>query len=211
MIGHKVSSISNYVATAVSQSHGLTPILNQHNLYFFDQNISKYTMCYIGATHISIFQIIRTIFYWTHNTDPDGLKNPWVPCIPTPMYMGFPHPCIWDSHTYACGCGILWVWVWVTMNLPMGNPHSSLATKMIWCALSPLAWDLEGNKDNFHTFSQHHIQYFLDYGIPLGLGERPFAKFLPSLFLFIAICEHSILSFHAKHQILPWPWVHHEV
>ena len=105
MIGHKVSSISNYVATAVSQSHGLTPILNQHNLYFFDQNISKYTMCYIGATHISIFQIIRTIFYWTHNTDPDGLKNPWVPCIPTPMYMGFPYLCLWVWDFVGMGMG----------------------------------------------------------------------------------------------------------
>ena len=51
------------------------------------------------------------------------------------------------------------------------------ATKVIWHALSPLAWDLEGSESNLHTFGQHHIQSFLDYGIPLGLGERPFATF----------------------------------
>jgi hypothetical protein len=60
------------------------------------------------------------------------------------------------------------------------------ATKVIWHALSPLAWDLEGSENNLHTFGQHHIQYFLDYGIPLGLGEILFAKFLRSVFLFIA-------------------------
>ena len=46
------------------------------------------------------------------------------------------------------------------------------ATKIIWHALSPLAWNLKGNESKLHAFSQHHIQSFLDYGIPLGIGEE---------------------------------------
>lgn len=46
------------------------------------------------------------------------------------------------------------------------------ATKIIWHALSPLAWDIKGDENNLHAFGQHHIQSFLDYGIPLGIGEN---------------------------------------
>ena len=46
------------------------------------------------------------------------------------------------------------------------------ATKIIWHALSPLAWNLKRNENDLHTFGQHHNQSFLDYGIPLGIGEE---------------------------------------
>jgi len=60
------------------------------------------------------------------------------------------------------------------------------ATKIIWHALSPLAWDLEGNENDLYAFGQHHIQSFLDYGIPLGIGEINLLCFCRPHFLFIA-------------------------
>jgi hypothetical protein len=54
-------------------------------------------------------------------------------------------------------------------------------TKIVWHALSPLAWDLEGDENNLHAFGQHHIQSFLDYGIPLGIGEESLVFLSPTL------------------------------
>ena len=45
------------------------------------------------------------------------------------------------------------------------------AAKLVWRVLSPLAWGLDMDPNDLHSFGQRHIQSFLDHGIPRGIGE----------------------------------------
>jgi hypothetical protein len=42
-------------------------------------------------------------------------------------------------------------------------------TKIVWLALSPIAWNLE--VQDVHVSGQRHLQLFLDHGISLGIGK----------------------------------------
>lgn len=65
------------------------------------------------------------------------------------------------------------------------------ATKLVWRVVSPLAWDLEVDEIDPHAFGHHHLQSFLNYGIPLGICQSS------SFFFFlIRILIHSAAAFY---------------
>jgi len=49
----------------------------------------------------------------------------------------------------------------------LGLKHEN--TKVVWLALSSIAWNLK--VQDVHVFGQRHLQLFLDHGISLGIGK----------------------------------------
>lgn len=60
-----------------------------------------------------------------------------------------------STHQFLCKC----------LGLTRDN------MKVVWHALSKLAWDFDVDANDLYIFGQRQLRLFLDYGLPFGTGE----------------------------------------